>query len=353
MNIDCPVRINRLTPLVDENVYGIVIQSGSPEICAVNPDWARTGVTYIGVASKWLPHTPPGHLYETMDGKNVDIEVMETRRVSKYYKGDIFSFRTLKGSVPRGKYFALDRFANDLICRCVAHACLIDGIGLHRIHLPTSYAVCGKYGMMSSPVCTGNLLTLPPSVDYLAQVSEVLECLQTRYDFFHAKLLPTNVMVDSDGKVRLTDLSHATITYNDMRLLNASLIDTLTSSDEHTIHIGKEVRGGWWKLGAEFDITTASILSHVGLPYYRTLDWYIFIVGLLLTEKWHPILTNLQVVVSMWTRNDLPLVIGDCAREMTAECPSIDSVYRIIRRYHISSMIETKIVRGYTVQRMT
>lgn len=335
----CKVDLTKVTAINGDNIYGIVVcdqSAGASRICGLNMQWGKSSNSpYIGIMSEWLNTSVPPPALGTKDG--LVIHTHETQKKTKYYHGDLFQ---VKSSVQG--YVGLDAFANNLITRCVANACLLYHRKLlHHIEMPVAYSICNKYGMASYRVNKGTLWDLRTSFTHSARevintITNTLDCLQTHSQFFHGQLTLSSVIVDGNDRIRLSNFDQATIRHDKVGLFNH--LATLQSTNI-TIDRGTEPTPKWWKLGKGFDVETSLILAHSNLPYYRTLDWYVFVVSLMLVREWHNSIMELGIWEKMWLKNELSQVTADTQRFIQTHntCPTIQDVYTILKRYCIRS----------------
>lgn len=360
--------IHTLLPELGDDVYGTVIKdnpNGSEWLCSLNKEWGKVPLAapYVGVASKWMTEwnstlQPTQH---TVNHQGVDTIVhglyIGSSRKSHYYPGDVFQSKKVPFSHEIiKKYLGMDDFGTMLLVSMAAKECLEKYDINHRIANATTYAVCGRFGIWTTH--TGERLDLLPNVDVLvvkmvlSDVHKTLNCLHSYSDFHHGNLVLSSVLLDGDH-TRLTNFFRSSILLpGKIKVFNESQIASL--SCESSGHVGcvnvsigtSHKKPGakwrservWWKLGVDFDVGRDLVLAHSGLAYYAAIDWYVFMVSMMMHNKWYEIvITDISlrsVWNCMWLPGEVILIINDCVQYHSTQTSLVD-VYRVLKRYHM------------------
>jgi serine/threonine protein kinase len=94
----------------------------------------------------------------------------------------------------------------------------------------------------------------------------------------------------------------------------------------------------WWKLGMRFNTLVSLITSHSGMPYYKSYDFYVFMISLMCIPEYYNTIfsTNLYGLwSSMWMDSERDKVTKDCMK-MHKSTPSLDNIISLLRKYNMS-----------------
>lgn len=96
----------------------------------------------------------------------------------------------------------------------------------------------------------------------------------------------------------------------------------------------------WWKLGTSFNSVVSLITGHSGLPYYRSYDFYVLIVSMMMTREWsNSILSSPRLSMlwnSMWLNEEVKKVTLECLKYHGSGKPSLDTIIDVLKKYHMS-----------------
>lgn len=96
----------------------------------------------------------------------------------------------------------------------------------------------------------------------------------------------------------------------------------------------------WWKLGMTFNASVSLLTAHSGLPYYRTYDFYVLMVSMMMVKEWYnSILSNSRLSMlwnSMWLNDEIKKVTLDCLKFHNKGKPYLNNVIDILKNYHMS-----------------
>ena len=171
----------------------------------------------------------------------------------------------------------------------------------------------------------------------IKQVVSTIDFLQKKIEFIHSELLSNNVLISSnnvkakygpvklDGKylAKIADYSHASSSleldgsedkvrffneYRVTRFLPITPSFDLNPKKEQVcqVNIGsgslcKDVL--WWELPSTFGLKTSLITQHSGMPFYRSYDFYTFMVSLMLCPKFYYMIMssdNADLYAAIW-----------------------------------------------------
>ncbi len=173
----------------------------------------------------------------------------------------------------------------------------------------------------------------------MKQVACALDFLQGKIEFVHSDLKAQNVLlstrpstgtykgVNLSGKLsaRISDYGNASATikstdpidkdpirfFNEIRAtryvpgLSADFeLKAKTGTNCFQVGVGGAAKCGdalWWKLPSNFDYKMSLITAHSGLPFYRSYDWYIFMVSIMMCENFfNSILSDAKLKGILW-----------------------------------------------------
>ena len=134
---------------------------------------------------------------------------------------------------------------------------------------------------------------------------------------------------------------------NPKSMVNCVKIEIGTATDNSAINekvfsptSGKCFNQMWWKLGSNFNTILSLILAHSGLPYYRSLDFYVFMVSLMMTPVWYnSILSSKRLNMiwnGIWLNDEVRDITFDCLQYHEKGKPNLDDVYGLLKKYHLS-----------------
>jgi serine/threonine protein kinase len=188
--------------------------------------------------------------------------------------------------------------------------------------------------------------------------------LKVQNIFLHKRDIPITVSrrdltIKSQYEVRIADFGNASSTlpggkvriFNENRSTRAipsalGLTDYKLKGDEKQssfiIKLGEPTTDSanniWWKLGMRFNTVVSLITSHSGMPYYKSYDFYVFMVSLMCVPQYYNTIigTNLYGIwASMWMDSERDKVTSDCMK-MHKSTPSLDKIVSLLRKYNMS-----------------
>lgn len=190
----------------------------------------------------------------------------------------------------------------------------------------------GKKGESSFPGIKREII-----VPIIKQVTSCLDYLQKKIEFIHSELLANNILIDSDQcrgnyeKIKLdgpytakiADYSHSATSlpldektkvrfFNEYRVtrflpVTPSYELKTKTSQVCQVSIGSPSKCSdvlWWKLPTTFGVKSSLITQHSGMPFYRSYDFYTFIVSLMLCPRFYYTIMsseNADLLASVWT----------------------------------------------------
>ena len=362
--------IHTLLPELGDDVYGTIvpeIPKASEWLCAPNKEWGKDGQKYTGIASRWMPEwdstlQPTQHTLQH-DGNTVTIHAMfvGTERWSRYYQGDVFLSKKVTSEGVIQKYLGMDDFGTMVLVGSAAKECLERYNIKGRVDTPLAYSICGRFGIWATrPAEPLTAISADSNIikTVLRDVHATLSCLRDHSYFHHGNLVMSSVLW-TGTHTRITDFVRSSIlipgnvkVFNESRVVEVSHVDPIHTS-EHTTCVNVSVgtsrvssgtlwcsKRTWWKLGLDFDVGRDLILSHSGIPYYTVIDWYVFILSLMMHPTWHSLILGdvrtKNVWTSMWLPDEYMRVTHDCSQfgELNRSS-SIRDVYVILKRYHM------------------
>lgn len=287
------------------------------------------------------------------------------------------------------QYIGLDDFGNEAIIGELVRENVKSGI--NKIEFS---GICGKYGLMMSDYWKlGNLWTFSRNIDKIkkdhkelfedgiikkkiitsivSQVTSTLLTLQKNIEFLHSDLRVQNILVDvkkSEIVVGISDFTNSSAT---MKSLNSSAKKPIRIFNEYLISrvfpvgVDYKVKGTpdkncfqirvgsgqagtdlgacknsfWWKLPSSFNSRMSLITSHTGLPFYKSYDFYVFMVTLMLCSDFYSAIvsyTEVKGIIwdSLWLSSELDKVTADVVKKI-GEVPTLDLVLSILNKYHM------------------
>jgi len=218
-------------------------------------------------------------------------------------------------------------------------------------------------------------------IDIIIQVLATLNELLKLGNFLHGDLKARNILIKSEtpfngvyngmkfGKTgiraKISDFSNSSITYqtndgNYVRLFSEVNIGKLISRQLGDFEIdaqlgtsclavpigspGEEIKtecrtSYWWKLPSKFDNINLLILAHSGMPFYYSIDFYVFMTSLFMIPHIYNSGIEPQIYKiwsSLWKSNELNSVNLDVQKyhEKGGQHGIID-ILSILRKYHM------------------
>lgn len=117
-------------------------------------------------------------------------------------------------------------------------------------------------------------------------------------------------------------------------------IGKVKSTEPNQIVAGRCQVQNWWKLGSNFNSVVSLITGHSGLPYYRSYDFYVLLVSMMMVREWYNcILSSPRLSMlwnSMWLNDEVKKVTIDCISHHDSGKPKLDNVIDVLKKYHIS-----------------
>src|SRR3990167_1711603 len=230
-----------------------------------------------------------------------------------------------------------------------------------------------------------NRMILPKvTATIIKQVAASLDFLQDKIQFIHSDLKVQNILVSSESargtykvldisssgfSVRIADFGNASATmkslnsnrpkdirfFNEIRatryLPGGTANYKLKVEDKQNciqIELGQGKAGGnlgqcknsyWWKLPSNFGVKVSLITAHSGMPFYRSYDYYIFMITLMMCPPfYHSIMSDARlkgrVWDSLWLGDELTKVTNE-VKKYHRDDPSLGRALKVLTKFHI------------------
>lgn len=221
-------------------------------------------------------------------------------------------------------------------------------------------------------------LKVPVMVDIISQVACTLDYLQSNGSFIHGGLDVSNVLIDQTTKVNgshknvsfgssgfrvvINDFSNSSINIETkigtVRVFSEVSIGRTIAKQLGDFEVvlkegssclavptgqpgttfGTECRNSfWWKLPSWFDKVNLLILAHSGIPFYKAIDFYIFMVSICMTMEGYNTMVDATLYKywsSLWKMTDLPKINND-VRSYHGRPHALEDVLSVIRKYEM------------------
>jgi hypothetical protein len=239
------------------------------------------------------------------------------------------------------------------------------------------------YEIKEAPLGQNGYVMIKPSIllDIIVQVMSTLDLLLEKGHFLHGDLKVRNVLINPGAPFRetykgmnfgssgiraiISDFGNSSITYktNDGRSIRifsevnmGKMIARQLGDFEAEVQLGNSClavpvgRPGeminsecrtsyWWKLPSRFDNINLLILSHSGMPFYHSIDFYVFMTSLFMIPRAYNggIERDIyKIWSSMWRSDELNSVNADVKKyHPKGGHHKIIDILSILRKYHM------------------
>lgn len=218
----------------------------------------------------------------------------------------------------------------------------------------------------------------------IKQVAAGLDFLQDKVQFIHSDLKVQNILVSSESvrgvykgvdlssagfSIRIADFGNASATMKslsstrpkDIRVFNeiratrylpGGTANYKLKADSKQncvkIELGKGLAGGnlgqckdsyWWKLPSNFSVKVSLITAHSGMPFYRSYDYYIFMITLMMCPPFfHSVMSDARlkgrVWDSLWLGDELDKVTNE-VKKYHRDDPSLGRALKVLTKFHM------------------
>lgn len=214
--------------------------------------------------------------------------------------------------------------------------------------------------------------------DLIAQVACTLDYLQEKSAFIHGGLDVSNILIDnketvsgghknvtfgsSGYRIIINDFSNSSINVStsagavrvfsevnvgraiaqqlgdfEVAVQQGSSCLAVPAGEPGTTYTTECHNSFWWKLPSWFDKINLLILAHSGIPFYKAIDFYIFMVSVAMTLVGYNTLVDpalYKIWSSLWKNNDLPK-ITNVVRKFHGKPHALEDILNIIRTFEM------------------
>lgn len=216
----------------------------------------------------------------------------------------------------------------------------------------------------------------------IKQIAAGLDFLQTKIQFIHSDLKVQNVLISSEPvkwthkgvnvssskiSARIADYGNASASLESaspvekyqkkIRLFNEIRatrylpggtsnykLSAQKKSNCFQVEIGSGRTGEcgeayWWKLPSSFNIKVSLITAHSGMPFYRSYDFYVFMVTLMMCPSmYYSVLSDQRLRGrawdSIWLSEELDAVTKEVQKYHSGE-PSLSGALSVLKKFHM------------------
>lgn len=297
------------------------------------------------------------------------------------------------------QYIGLDDFGNEAIIAKVVEEAFGNSRWSQLYNRIEFAGVCGDYGLLlmeyskygdvysfcqSTPGKFMGEGIIKPMVtlSIIQQVATALKFLQSEIQFIHSDLKVQNVLLTSGkpGKglinqniiAKIADYANCSATVKslndnkilskDIRFFNELLISRIfplgadykvegeVDKNCFQVKIGQGLAGGdlgvcktsyWWKLPTGFNTKMSLITAHSGLPFYRSYDFYVFMVTLMMCRGYFDSIVSREDIKGvvwdyLWLPKELEKVTNDVKKFHSIDkSPGLDEALKILSKYRM------------------
>lgn len=301
------------------------------------------------------------------------------------------------------QYIGMDDFANETIVGSIVKEAFEEARAPKLYNSVDYASICGKYGVILTDYAEngdlfsfsrnlgdfaklGNPNVIEPKViaTIIKQVGSSLDFLQEKVQFIHSDLKVQNVLISSKGvsgghkglsfnstgySARIADFGNASASltsknsfrpkkirvFNEVRVTRYLpggtanyKMKTQQKEECYKIELGSGRSGTstgqckesyWWKLPTSFNVKLSLITAHSGMPFYRSYDYYVFIITLMMCPSlYNGIMDDTRlkgrVWDSLWMAKDLEKVTRD-VKSYHGKVPSLGKAIKVLKKYHM------------------